>query len=276
MPLIRRRRANLEAADKALVAMAVSAVERQQHACMVVGGDTVRVTAPYRDDITLDHLRDVVGDAPRDEWPELVYDDVMRTFALLETGHDEDALDLTDFTAVRPALRTRVYPRTLVTGDLLAWEYTPDLAEVLTVTMAHTLLTVTAERAAAWPAGEDELLDLGREAVRAQGPLRASTYRSGGVELRELRGEPPFAPVHAAWLGDYLGDDEPGDATVYVAVPAPDRLILQVAPAGAEPSPVLRDVAIRMYRDAPGRLSPDVFRWSGGLLEPAQRARSSR
>lgn len=268
MPLIRRRRAKLEAADRALVAMAVSAVERQQHACMVVGGDTIRVTAPYREDITLAHLRDVVGDADRDDWPGLVYDDIMRTFALLETGHVEDSLDLTDFAAVKPALRTRVYPRTLITGDLLAWEYTPDLAEVLTVQMAHTLLTVTTARAAGWEAGEDELLDLGRAGVREQGELRASTHRSGRVELRELRGEAPFAPVHAAWLGDYLGDGEPGGGPVYVAVPAPDRLIVHLAEAGAEPPAVLRDVAIAMYRDAPGRLSPKVYLWSDGALDP--------
>lgn len=268
MPLIRRRRAKLEAADKALVAMAVSAVERQQHACVVIGGDLIRVTAPYREDITLAHLRDVVGDAARDDWPELVYDDVMRTFALLETGHAEGSLDLTDFTAVRPELRTRVYPRTLISADLLAWEYAPDLAEVLTVRMAHTLLTVTAERAEGWPAGEDELLDLGRAGVREQGPLRASEHRSGGVVLRELRGDAPFAPVHAAWLGDYFGEGEPGDGTVYVAVPAPDRLLVHVAEPGGGPPAVLRDVAIRMYRDAPGRLSPDVFTWSDGALDP--------
>jgi len=272
MPLIRRR-AKLEAADKALVAMAVSAVERQQHACMVVGGDTIRVTAPFRADITLDELRALVGDADRDAWPELVYDEVMRRFALLETGHAEDALDLTDFDAVKPALRTRVYPRTLVTGDLLAWEYTPDLAEVLTVQMAHTLLTVTTERAAGWPAGEDELLDLGRAGVRELGPLRVSTHRSRGVELRELRGDAPFAPVHAAWLGDYLDDGAPGDGTVYVAVPAPDRLIVHVAEKDAEPPLLLRDLAIAMYRDAPGRLSPDVYAWSDGLLDPVQRSR---
>lgn len=265
MPLIRRRRAKLEPAEKALIAMAVSAVERQQHACMVVGGDTIRITAPFREEITLAHLQDVVGDAPRDDWPELVYDDVMRTFALLETGHVE-ALDLTDFTAVKPALRTRVYPRTLVTGDLLAWEYTPDLAEVLTVQMAHTLLTVTADRAAGWPATDDELLDLGRAGVRDLGPLNASTHRADGVILRELRGDPSFAAVHTAWLGDYI--DDLGTGTVHVAVPAPDRLIVHVSEAGDGPPAVLRDIAIRMYRDAPGRLSPDVFTWRDGLLEP--------
>lgn len=264
MPLIRRR-AKLEAADKTLVAMAVSAVERQQHACMVVGGDTIKITAPYAAEITLAHLRETIGDAPRDAWPELIYDDVMRTIALLETGHTDDSLDLTDFEAVRPALRTRVYPRGLITGDLLAWEYTPELAEVLTVQMAHTLLTVTAERAAGWPADEDELLDLGRAGVRELGPLTASTHRAGRVELLELRGREPFAPVHAAWLDDYL-DDEPGDRTIHVAVPAPDRLIVHVADDDAGPPAALRDVAIAMYRDAPGRLSPGVFTWSDGAL----------
>lgn len=266
MPLIRRR-AKLEAADKSLVAMAVSAVERQQHACMVVGGDTIKITAPYAAEITLAQLRETVADAPRDAWPELIYDDVMRTFALLETGHTEEALDLADFDAVKPALRTRVYPRSLVTGELLAWEYTPELAEVLTVQMAHTLLTVTTDRAAAWTSDEDELLDLGRAGVRELGPLTASTHRSGGADLLELRGESPFAPVHAAWLGDYLGEDQPADRTVYVAVPAPDRLIVHVTEPGTEPPEVLTDLAIRMYRDAPGRLSPDVFTWHDGLLE---------
>lgn len=266
MPLIRRR-AKLEAADKSLVAMAVSAVERQQHACMVVGGDTIKITAPYAAEITLAHLRETVGNAPRDAWPELIYDDVMRTFALLETGHTDDALDLTDFEAVKPALRTRVYPRTLATGDLLAWEYTPELAEVLTVQMAHTLLTVTTERAAGWPVTEDDLLDLGRAGVRKLGPLTPSTHRADGRDLLELRGESPFAPVHAAWLGDYLGDPKPGDRTVYVAVPAPDRLIVHTAEPGTEPPGVLTDLAIRMYRDAPSRLSPDVFTWRDGLLE---------
>lgn len=266
MPLIRRR-AKLEAADKALVAMTVSAVERQQHACMVVGGDTIKITAPYAGEITLTHLRETVGDAPRDAWPELIYDDVMRTLALLETGHAEDALDLSDFDAVRPALRTRVHPRALVTGDLVAWEYTPELAEVLTVQMAHTLLTVTTARAAEWPVDEDALLDLGRAGVRELGPLTASTHRAAGKDLLELRGASPFAPVHAAWLGDYLEDADTADRTVYVAVPAPDRLIVHVAKPGTEPPEILTDLAVRMYRDAPGRLSPDVFTWHDGLLE---------
>jgi len=233
----------------------------------VVGGDTIKVTAPYAAEITLAHLRATVGDAPRDDWPELIYDDVMRTFALLETGHVEGSLDLTDFAAVEPALRTRVYPRSLVTGDLLAWEYTPQLAEVLTVQMDHTLLTVGAERAAAWPVEEDDLLDLGRAGVRNLGPLTPSAHRAGGTDLLELRADGPFAPVHAAWLGDYLGEERQADRTVHVAVPSPKRLIVHTAPAG-EPAPaVLRDLAIRMYRDAPGRLSPDVFTWRDGILE---------
>lgn len=266
MPLIRR--AKLEAADKALVAMAVSAVERQQHACMVAGGDTIKITAPYAAEITLAHLQETVADADRDAWPGLIYDDVMRTLALLETGHAEDALDLGDFEAVRPVLRTRVHPRTLITGDLLAWEYTPELAEVLTVQMAHTLLTVTSARAAEWPAEEDDLLDLGRAGVRELGPLTPTTHRADGTTLLELRGDPPFAPVHAAWLADYLEEEEPADRTVYVAVPAPDRLIVHTAEPGTKPPEVLTDLAIRMYRDAPDRLSPDVFTWSDGLLEP--------
>ena len=268
MPLIRRRRAKLEAADKALIVMAVAAVERQQRSCTVVGGDIVRLTAPFREDITLAHLRQVVGDAPRDDWPELVYDDVMRTIALLETGHT-DGLDLGDFAAVRPALRTRVYPSDLAEGDLVAWEYAPGLVEVLTVQMHHTLLTVLGERAAGWPVSEDELLDLGRAGVRELGPLRADTHDARGVTLRELRADTVFAPVHAAWLGDYLTDlrTDPA-APVYVAVPAPDRLIVHVAASPAAPAPeVLRDVARRMYADAPSRLTADVLTWHDGILE---------
>lgn len=268
MPLIRRR-AKLEAADKALIAMAVAAVERQQRSCAVVGGDTVRLTAPFREDISLAHLREVVGDASRDDWPGLVYDDVMRTIALLETGHT-DGLDLGDFAAVRPALRTRVYPRDLVEGDLLAWEYAPGLVEVLTVQMHHTLVTVLGERAAGWGVSDDELLDLGRAGVRALGPLSASTHDASGVTLRELRADTVFAPVHAAWLEDYLTDlrTDPA-APVYVAVPAPDRLIAHAAADPAAPAPpVLRDVAGRMYSDAPSGLTPAVFTWRDGILEP--------
>ncbi|HEY3682077.1 MAG TPA: hypothetical protein VGL93_03515 [Streptosporangiaceae bacterium] len=267
MPLIRRRRANLEPADRALIAMAVSAVERQQRACMVVGGDTIRVTAPFTGVITLDHLREVVGDAGRGDWPELVYDDVMRALALLETGHTV-GLDLDDFDAVRPALRARVYPRSLVTGDLLAWEYAPELAEAVAVQLDHTLLTVTAERAASWPVEEDGLLDLGRAAVRDLGPLNATDHTSGGVVLRELRADTVFAPVHAAWLEDYLtGLRADPEGPVYVAAPGPDRLIVHAAAPGAAPPRVLTDLAVRMYRDAPGRLSPDVFTWFDGVLE---------
>lgn len=271
MPLIRRRRAKLEAADEALIAMAVAAAERQQRSCIVVGGDTVRLTAPFREDISLAHLREVVGDTPRDAWPELVYDDVMRTIALLETGHTE-GLDLGDFAAVRPALRTRVYPRELAEGDLVAWEYAPGLVETLTVQMHHTLITVLSERAAGWPASEDELLDLGRAGVRELGPLRASTHDAGGVTLRELRSDTVFAPVHAAWLEDYLTDlrTDPA-APVYVAVPAPDRLIVHVAADPAAPAPeVLRDVARRMYADASAGLTPDVLVWRDGLLEAVE------
>jgi len=261
MGLLGRGRARLEPADRALLAMGVAAVERQQHACSVVGGDTIRLTAPFYGTITLDDLRARVADTERDDWPELVYDHVMRTIAVLETGH-RDVVDLDDFDAVRPALRTRVYPESLAGGgDVVAWEYAPGLVETLVVQMPHTLRSIAPGTAETWPVPVDDLIDIGRAGVRELGALTTTEHTVDEVTLTELRAETVYAPVHAAWLDTYLPD---AAQPVHVAVPVPNLLIVHT---GADrPPAALCDLAARMYADGPGSLSPDVFRWADGLL----------
>jgi hypothetical protein len=263
-----RRHTAADGADPALDSLVVLVAESHGYGCRPVPGDVMLLDGPQRLHIGMRNLRQLARQVPRDDWPALVADHVGTIITAIE-----EPLDLSDFPLVRGLLRSRVYPVEARTGRLISRPFAPGLIEAIVADTPTTVRTVVTDDAATWPVTTNELFAVGRDGVRADGPLECDVIDDTGI--RVLEGSTFYAATHLVWLESYL-DPEPHGA---LAV-APTRSTIAACPIRRDTALItaerLRAFAADSHEDGPGSLTPDLFWWRRGTLTLLERADTGR
>ena len=204
-----RRPTAADGSDPALDSLVVLVAESHGYGCRPVPGDVMLLDGPQRLHIGMRNLRQLARQVPRDDWPALVADHVGTIITAIE-----EPLDLSDFALVRGLLRSRVYPSEARTGRLISRPFAPGLIEAIVADTPTTVRTVVTDDAATWPVTTDELFAVGRDGVRADGPLECDVIDDTGI--RVLEGSTFYAATHLVWLESYL---DPGPYGAFAVAP---------------------------------------------------------
>jgi hypothetical protein len=253
-----RRPAAADGDDPALDSLVVLVAESHGYACRPVPNDVMLLDGPQRLHIGMRNLRQLARQVPRDDWPALVADHVGTIITAIE-----EPLDLGDFSLVRGLLRSRIYPVEARTGRLISRPFAPGLIEAIVADTPTTVRTIVTDDAGTWPVTADELFAVGRDGVRADGPLDCDVIDDTGI--RVLEGSTFYAATHLVWLESYLDPGPHGALTV-----APTRSTIAACPIRKDSAAVtaerLHAFARDAYDDGPGSLTPDLFWWRDGTL----------
>jgi hypothetical protein len=115
----------------------------------------------------------------------------------------------------------------------------------------------------------DQLFAVGRDGVRADGPLECDVIDDTGI--RVLEGSTFYAATHLVWLESYLDPGPYGALAV-----APTRSTIAACTIRKETALIsaerLRAFADDAHEDGPGSLTPDLFWWRRGTLTLLERA----
>nr|PZN39917.1 MAG: hypothetical protein DIU60_19980 [Actinomycetota bacterium] len=240
-------------------------------------GSAMLLTGPRTVTVRLAGLRREAARRPREDWPALASEHLVRTLA-----QAAEALDVCDFAQARPLLR----PRVLLAADLAAAgipdpsrmigrRLDDELVEVLTVGYGTRVRPVRPEEAYCWPVTPGEALDIAAGNALADERLTPAPLDLGGITVTKLSGYTASAAAHLRALSSYLAVPRDG---ALVALPHPGQIVVHPV-AGLN---VVRAIermrlyAHRVYTDHPEGLSPQVYWWRSGRLVriPAEFARS--
>lgn len=254
-------RAFTDAVDLALVDREVEAVQRDGVAVVALPDGR-----PLR--LGLQNLAQQCGHLPRDRWAAFIGDH----FDLVMGAEAEaDAIDRTDFEAVKPRVKVRLYPTEAVEDTeadaVVLARPAEGLVAVLVYDLPHAVSSVPPEDLAAWGWSEPDLLTLGLENLgRDTPPDREDVEVERGVVLRLYTGASFFVSSHLLRLERLL----PGELKYGALVCAPTRHMLLAH--------TIRDSRVLMainamipqahlsYQRGPGSLSPHVYWWHDGRL----------
>ena len=230
--------------------------------CEDVAADVVALTGPDgdRQDIPLESLRQAATALPRAEWQPAVHEFLD---SLLDPAYPAGET----MESVRPLLRTKmVREETARQRSAVYEEFGQDLVEVLVVDRALTMEWVTEERVARWSADPDELLEQGRENVRAAGRLTAETVEMDGVPVTMLSGD-DYASTHLRWLDEY---GLVGLHGTLVSVPSSTAILAAPITAGTTGfdhlTPMVQLTA-SMYEHAEHPLMPRIYHWEERVMD---------
>jgi hypothetical protein len=244
--------------DRALDSLVVLVAESHGYGCRPAAGDTMVLDGRQRLHIGMRNLRQLARQVPRDDWPALVADHVGTIITAIE-----EPLDLRDFSLVRGLLRARVYPAEARTRRLIYRPFAPGLIEAIVADTPTTVRTIVTDDVAGWPATADELFAVGREGVRADGPLECDVIDDTGI--RVLEGQTFYAATHLLWLDAYLDPGPYGALAV-----APTRSAIAACPirkhTAVPAAQRLHAFARNAYEEGPGSLTPELFWSRGGSL----------
>ncbi|MFH2007884.1 MAG: hypothetical protein ABI333_14975 [bacterium] len=197
--------------------------------------------------------------------------------AVLGAVAEAEAVDLSDFSQVRPLLRVRLFPTdALEPSDpptVVARPVAEGLAAVLAYDLPSTVASVSPEALAPWGRTEDELFDLALDNVRKeQPPDKEHAEVERGVVLRSLAGDSFFVASHLLLIDRQL----PGELPYGALVSVPTRhLVLYHAIRDARVLVAINALipqTHRLYQQGPGSLSPNLYWYHKGdyLLLPTR------
>jgi|YNPMSStandDraft_1061717.scaffolds.fasta_scaffold26916_2 hypothetical protein len=196
-----------------------------------------------------------------DQWPRAIAQHFDSIFAMSE---DKDALllDVADFEAVKPQLRARLYPSSLLreSADLIYRPGPEGTIETLVMDLPTTVRTVAPGEAQRWGLRDSDLFEVGRRNLRQSSRLKASTASLlPGTEVVLYHGDPYYAASHALIIQDYLPTDLPYGALV--GLPRRDALLLHVIRnvGMAHAVNAMLRVIVGLHREGPGSLSPYLY-----------------
>ncbi len=196
-----------------------------------------------------------------EQWPQAIAQHFDSIFAMSE---DKDALllDVADFEAVKPRLRARLYPDSLLqeSAELIYRSGPEGTIETLVLDLPTTVRTVAPNEVQRWGQTGQDLFELGRHNLRQSGRLRASTASLlPGTDVVLYHGDPYYAASHALIIEDYLPADLPYGALV--GLPRRDALLLHVIRnvGMAHAVNAMLRVIVGLYHEGPGSLSPHLY-----------------
>ncbi len=204
--------------------------------------------------------------ADRDEWRNLI---AAHFDSIFDATGDDNALevDMSDFARLKNRLRARLYPVDITnhTAEIVQRAGPDGTLEVLVLDLPTTVRTVSRAEAEVWRLDLDDLLDIGRQNLRASCVLAETVFPlEQGTRLKVLTGDPYYAASHALFLEAYLHSDLPHG--VLVGIPKRDMLILhEIRDMGLmEAVTSMLQLIIGMHRDGPGSLSPSLYWYHDG------------
>ncbi len=205
-----------------------------------------------------------------EQWPQAIAQHFDNILAMSE---DKDALllDVADFEAVKPQLRARLYPSSLLqeSADLIYRPGPEGTIETLVLDLPTTVRTVAPGEAQRWGRSNNDLFEVGRRNLRQSSRLKASTASLlPGTEVVLYHGDPYYAASHALIIQDYLPADLPYGALV--GLPRRDALLLHVIRnvGMAHAVNAMLRVIIGLHREGPGSLSPHLYWLRDGEFLP--------
>ena len=220
-------------------------------------GETVSLHGRLSGTVALSDLRAACRLEPRANWNRVVQV-ALHGLALSQ----EDKVDLRDFTAARPRLRSRVYTEgALLVEDVVSEPLASGLVEVLVADVSGAVTTIPSAVAHGWGVDLAGVFDCARQQTLDAGlPIR-SELDLDGVVLTALELPTPFAATHVHWLPSYL-DVPPSGALVVM----PTRHLLLVATLQnrqqtLDAAQAMLVNADRLESEGPGGLSPDLYWW---------------
>lgn len=187
--------------------------------------------------------------------------------------HDRLRLDHTDFTTVRPLIRTRLYSTAAIGPDVVRRVVAPGLIQRVVVDRDGAVTPVTFDMLRSWPIGEFELFTLAEHNVRAAGGVR---IRHGEFDIPLAAGLPPmsilsgpeYLTAHARWLGDHPVTGPHGAVLI---LPSEQHIYAYpiVGPELAAAATVLAQLARVCHAEDDHPLNPWVYWWHNGTLDLA-------
>ena len=235
--------------------------KRLGYRCEDAAPDVLALTGSdgRRHEVPLEALRGAATALPRAEWQAAVHEFLD---GWLRQEPSDETLD-----SVRPLLRTKlVQEETAQQRSAVYEEFGQDLVEVLVIDRALTMEWVTEQRVSRWSADPAELLQQGRDNVRAAGRLDATTVDMGEVQVTVLAGD-DYASTHLHWLDEY---GLVGAHGTLVSVPNPATVVTAPIVAGTTGFDYL-DAMVRltmtMFEDAEHPLMSRIYHWDEGVMD---------
>lgn len=203
------------------------------------------------------------------EWPSLVERHFENLFAAKGERQALEA-DLADYAKIAHLLRVRLFPEDLpegVRGGSVNRSVAPGITAVLAFDLPTSVVSVGRKEADAWGIPDDELLRDGLENVFTSEPVnREDVEVADDVKLTALMGDSFFTASHVLMLEKHLSG--PAEHGALVAVPHRHAVFFHVidGPAVVRAVGVLLQMAMGMYQEGPGSISPSVYWWRDGEL----------
>ncbi len=218
-------------------------------------------TQAFSSVLGLQNIAQMCRQADRNEWRELI---AAHFNSIFDATGDDNALeiDMSDFARLKDRLRARLYPADIInhTAEIVQRAGPEGTLEVLALDLPTTVRTVSRAEAKVWRLDPEDLLDIGRQNLRASRKLAETVFPlEQGTRLKVLAGDSYYAASHALFLDEYLRDDLPHGALV--GIPKRDMLLLhEIRDMGLmEAMTALLQLIVGMHRDGPGSLSPYLY-----------------
>ena len=189
----------------------------------------------------------------------------------LDSVVNTDGIDAApSFESVKAMLKVRIYPEDygagLPSGELLLVKraLAPGLIAALAIDYPKTVASVPPDTAEGWGVTVDDLFGIGLANVREQD--RPGVQRQpldGGGSISVLIGDSFFVSTWALMLEDFTIPSSPHGAIVAI----PNRHVVVFQPivdlSVVEGTQAVIALAVQMYRDGPGPISPNLY-WRRG------------
>lgn len=236
-----------------------------------MGDGIVRLYNPHGELHTcgLGNLAQMCNQTELKRWEGLIHHHFEVMFTAYLQNHDRFGRN---FDEVRSLLKARLYPSEYLSQlphtGLVYRPVAEGLIQVLTYDLPTHIVTVARKHPDSWGVSEDELFALAADNLRSdEAPDHQIQVLDGGASLYTLVGNSYFTASHTLILGDYL---EPGAEHGAVCV-APHRHIVLYHPlreleTSMQAIMTMIPVALGMYRDGPGSISPQLYWWKNGTL----------
>jgi hypothetical protein len=202
--------------------------------------------------------------APAEDWAALIAEH-------LDSVVNTDGIDAApSFESVKAMLKVRIYPEDygagLPSGELLLVKraLAPGLIAALAIDYPKRVASVPPDTAEGWGVTVDDLFGIGLANVREQD--RPGVQRQpldGGGSISVLIGDSFFVSTWALMLEDFTIPSSPHGAIVAI----PNRHVVVFQPivdlSVVEGTQAVIALAVQMYRDGPGPISPNLY-WRRG------------
>ncbi len=214
----------------------------------------------------LQNIAQACRQADRDEWRELI---AAHFDSIFDATGDDNAfeIDMSDFARLKERLRARLYPVDITnhTAEIVQRAGPEGTLEVLALDLPTTVRTVSRAEAEVWRLDPEDLLDIGRQNLRASRILAETVFPlEQGTRLKVLTGDSYYAASHALFLDAYLRHDLPHG--VLVGIPKRDMLLMhEIRDMGLmEAVTAMLQLIVGMHHDGPGSLSPCLYWYHDG------------